>query len=118
MTDINEVAPEVVEEAKPNGHDKNPVKDLFHASIQGQVYEIGPLKCKHLRQISVILKDKSAQTATDFSSVERWMPFVFDSLKLKNADITQDLLDNMTLQEFNDTWEKIVAISGVSVIKR
>jgi hypothetical protein len=84
-------------------------------TINEQEFEVSPLRCKHLRTISKILRDKSAQTATDFSSVERWMPFVLDSLQIKHKDFTQDKLDEMTLQEFNDTWEKIVAISGVQL---
>jgi hypothetical protein len=114
MSDLEAVAP-----IKVNGKDLSASeKDLFHVSINDQTFLLTPLKCKHLRTISSILRDKSAQTATDFSSVERWMPFVFDSLHAKHPDFTQEMLDDMTLQEFNDTWEKIVAISGVSLAKK
>lgn len=84
-------------------------------TIDGKEYTVSPLRCKHLRQISKILKNKEAQSIQDFSSVERWMPFVLDSLKTLHSEFTQDQLDEMTLQEFNDTWEKIVAISGVQL---
>lgn len=84
-------------------------------TIDGKAYLVGPLRCKHLRQISKLLKDKSQQNTTDFTSVERWMPFVLDAIKSKNPEFKEETLDEMTLQEFNDTWNLIVGISGVQL---
>jgi len=86
-------------------------------TINEKEYEISPLRCKHLRTISKILRDRT-QTTTDFSSVERWMPFVLESLQIKHKEFTQEMLDEMTLQEFNDTWERIVAVSGVQLASK
>lgn len=86
-------------------------------TINGTEYAISPLRCKHLREISKLVKDESIKKSTDFTAVEKWMPFIFDAIRSKNPEFTQAILDEATLQEFNDAWKKIVEISGVQMVK-
>jgi len=82
-------------------------------TIEGKEYILSPLRCKHLRQISAILREQP--TGGLFSAIERWMPFVSDSIKIKTPDFDPALIEEMTLQEFNDVWKKIIEISGIAL---
>lgn len=86
-------------------------------TINGTTFELSSLKCKHLRQISEILQSGSLAPAKGvFAEVEKWMPFIAESIKVKTPDFNTQLLDELTLQEFTDTWNNIVAISGIKVV--
>lgn len=87
-------------------------------TINSKEYEISPLRCKHLRQVSAILKEQKENpiSTLGFSSIDTWMPFIYDSLRIKNLDFKREELDEMTLTEFSTTWDKIVKLSGVTII--
>lgn len=87
--------------------------------INGQEFALSSLRCKHLRQISQILQDiTSAPPKGVFSEVEKWMPFIAESIKVKTPDFNSALLDELTLQEFTDTWNNVVALSGITVVPK
>lgn len=88
-------------------------------TINGTKFELSALRCKHLRQISEILQSTATTPPKGvFSEVEKWMPFIAESIKVKTPDFNQTLLDELTLQEFTDTWNNIVAISGITVVHK
>ncbi len=80
--------------------------------LNNQEYTVSPLKCKHLRKISELVKSGLASTGT-FSDLEQFAPFILDSVKVNHPDFTEDLIYESTLQEVLDTWNTIVAISGI-----
>src|SRR5208282_917836 len=88
-------------------------------TINGTKFELSSLRCKHLRQISEILQGSSTTPPKGvFSEVEKWMPFIAESIKVKTPDFNATLLDELTLQEFTDTWNNIVAMSGITVVNK
>ena len=88
-------------------------------TINGTKFELSSLRCKHLRQISEILQNAvSTPPKGVFSEVEKWMPFIAESIKVKTPDFNSTLLDELTLQEFTDTWNNIVAMSGITVVPK
>ena len=88
-------------------------------TINGTTFQLSSLRCKHLRQISQILQDSATTPAKGvFSEVEKWMPFIAESIKVKTPDFNSTLLDELTLQEFTDTWNAIVAMSGITVVPK
>jgi hypothetical protein len=95
----------------------NGIEQDAKLTINGTDYELSPLRCKHLKEISAILKNGiTAPTKDVYSEIEKWMPYIADSIKVKTPTFDASLLDEMTLQEFTDTWNAIVALSGIKVI--
>ena len=88
-------------------------------TINGVSYELSPLRCKHLREISEILsKGTLAPAKGVYSEVEKWMPYIAASIKTKKPDFDATLLDELTLQEFTDTWNSVIGISGIKVVSK
>ena len=86
-------------------------------TINGKNYKAGKLRCKHLRQVSTIIKEmKDHKNPGTFDMIDSYMPFILDSLREYDPKVTISDLDEMTLQEFNDTWAVIIAISGVQLV--
>jgi len=89
---------------------------MIKITIAGKEYQASPLRLKQLRQISQILSNPQAPK-TGWQDVERWLPFVLDCLKVYNPDITNEVLDEMTIQEFTDGWKAIAEGSSVQLNK-
>src|SRR3954468_13819504 len=83
-------------------------------NIDGKEYEVSKLRCKHLRQLSLLVKEPPGK---GFEIIDRYMPYLFESLKIKNPSITMEVLDELELQEFSDAWKKVVALSGVQLLQ-
>lgn len=84
-------------------------------TINGKTYPLSSLRCKHLRQITKILSE--GRSGQGFSDIEKWMPFIAESIKIQSPNFNPEELDELTLQEFSDTWETIVKISGVKLVR-
>lgn len=85
-------------------------------TINGKSYELSPLRCKHLKRISELV----AQAIPDdkagvYGVIEKWMPFILDSIKVNTPDFPESELQEMTLVEFNLAWASLVSISGIEV---
>lgn len=88
-------------------------------TINGTEYTLSPLRCKHLREISEQLQNGALNAPKGvYSEIARWMPYITTSIKIKSPDIPNDLVDELTLQEFTDTWEKILQLSGIKVVPK
>lgn len=88
-------------------------------NFNGKEYKFAPLRCKHLKRMGQILKEtKENPEATTYEGVDRWMPFIFDSLKENHPDVKLEDLEEMTLAQFTEAWQIVTAISGVSFIQR
>ena len=86
--------------------------------IGGVEYQAAPLRLKHVKAISQILSQRSSNPvkATGYAyDIEPWVPFIVDALKPNQPNITPDIVEDMTLQEFNDAWNIIVNNSGIKV---
>lgn len=86
-------------------------------TIDRRVYVLSPLRCKHMRQISDILSEQAHLSNSMFDELERWTPFILASIRIEHPAILPELLDEMTLDEFNNTWNAIISISGIKVVK-
>jgi len=87
--------------------------------INGTTYILSPLRCKYLRQISEVLASGTlAPTKGIYTEIEKFMPYIAASIKEKVPTFDQALLDELTLQEFMDTWTQVVAISGIRVVPK
>lgn len=84
-------------------------------TINGQSYELSPLRCKHLKQISALLTQDTQIVPGKgvYAEIEKWMPFIAQSIKIKNPTFDEALLDELTLQEFQDTWNAVVQMSSI-----
>lgn len=88
------------------------------AVINGQSYLLSPLRCKHLRIISEKLAAGASMPKGVYSEIEQWMPFIGDSIQVNTPNFDRALLDEMTLQEFTDSWNTLVSISGIKVVTK
>lgn len=89
-------------------------------TINGKQYELSPLKMKALKEISRILTGTSMETLKKgvYDSLERWSPFIVDSIKVKSPDFKVEELEEATLQEFMDAWQKLGEISGIKLVNK
>ena len=86
--------------------------------IDGNQYAVAPLKCKHLREVSEILRSTKTSVPTSvYEDIDRWTPFVLYSIQKKNPDFTKELLEDATLTEFLEAWQTIISISGIRVVQ-
>lgn len=88
---------------------------MTKVKINGKEYEVSPLKVKHLRRISSILSENKQVLGT-FNSIERFVPFMLESIQVRNPNFTEDDLSEASLQELLDAWEVIVKSSGIKFI--
>ena len=91
-----------------------------NVTINGTVYPLSPLRCKHLRAISASLADGSMSVKPRgvYSEIEKLMPYILDSVRVGTPLFDPALLDELTLQEFIDTWNALVAMSGIKVVSK
>lgn len=87
--------------------------------INGKEYKISKLRCKHLRQLSEVLavaKEEKAKGEAPglYASLERWMPFIIDSIKVNHPEFGQAEVDDMTMDEVLYVWNAITAYSSVT----
>lgn len=82
--------------------------------INEKEYEFAPLKVKHLRRMIALLSEKKDSGL--FKMLDRWSPFVFESIKAKNPDFKEDELNEATLEELSAAWDTIVKASGIKFI--
>lgn len=87
-------------------------------TINKKEYILSPLKMKYLKQISTILSAGVATTGGVYSSFERWMPFIVASISENAPEFTNEMMDEMTVQEYTDTWTKLLQISGIQVTNK
>lgn len=83
--------------------------------INEKEYEISPLKIKHLRRISDVLIETRNEAGL-FKSIERWIPFIFESIKARNPKFTEEEMAEATLDEVSQAWDNLVKISGIKLI--
>lgn len=87
--------------------------------IGQQEFELSPLKLKHLRKISKQIEETGISPRTaSFNDLDKWLPFIGDSIKANKPDFDFSLLDEMTLQEFSEIWKSLLAVSGFSIVAK
>lgn len=86
--------------------------------INGVNYPLSPLRCKHLKQISKILKEPRTVTADNvWDALSQWVPFIGESIRMAgHPEFKDEMLDEMTLTEFGEAWTKVTQISGVALV--
>lgn len=83
--------------------------------INGKEYQIHPLKVKHLRRITEIMKENQKSPGL-FVSLDRWSPFILESIQVYNPNFTEDDLSEATLNELMTAWDTIVQESGIKFV--
>lgn len=86
-------------------------------TINGTEYQLSPLLCKHLKQITQLLNDTSTRIAV-YADLERWMPFVVASIKMKHPEVPDEITGEMTMQQFTDCWNDVLALSGIVLVPK
>lgn len=84
-------------------------------TIGGNLYEVSPLRCKHLKQLSTITGQGDVIRGT-YADLERFAPYITFSLQQKQPEFTQDMLEDATLQEFLDAWNAVISCSGIKFV--
>ena len=84
-------------------------------TIGGKPYQASPLRLKHLRSISEILASGIPAPKSGYEDIARWLPFVYDCVKVNHAEFTMVDLDEMSAQEFHEAWKTIVDNSSVKL---
>lgn len=87
-------------------------------TINGTEYELSPLRCKHLREISETLAAGTPAPKGVYAEIMQWSKYIGESIKTKSPNFDFELLGELTLQEFTDTWNLVVAISGIKVVSK
>lgn len=85
--------------------------DTKIVTFSGKQYPVNPLRLKHLKKITQILADP-APTAV-YQNLSRWFPFVCDAV-----GVTEDQLEEATMQEVSDAWEVILDASGIKIVNK
>ena len=93
---------------------------MANITIGEKSYQISPLKLKQVREISNILQARMKnpdwnKDQSPFVEIETWLPFLLQSLKVHNPDVTQEVLEDMTLTEFTEAWNVVVNESGIKL---
>lgn len=88
--------------------------------ICGTEYTISKLKCKHLRDIDVILKDFKALRTSGripglYDTLQKWMPFIIESIQVHNKEFGQEIIDEMTMDELVTVWNQLLSYSGITL---
>lgn len=90
--------------------------------VNDKEYTIGPLRLKHLKQMSEILSEAASSTTPlkggIYANVERWSPLLLSSLQTHNSELTMDFIQDMTLTEFNEAWTKVISISNIQLVSK
>lgn len=81
--------------------------------IDGKSLELSPLRCGQLKRITAILTD--GKPAGGFYAIQRWLPFILESIKVRQPTFTETDLDEMTIQEFTTIWNRLVSMSGIQI---
>lgn len=88
-------------------------------TFAGREFELSPLRLKHLRRISKQIEETGASPRTPtFSDLDKWLPYIGDSISVIHQDFDRNLLDEMTIEEFGTVWQKILAVSGFKVVPK
>lgn len=89
------------------------MEEITKVKINNVEYEISPLRMKHLKRITTLLS--STAPSGIYADLERWFPFILDSIKEKNASFNEEILQEATMDEINLAWAAIVNISGIVI---
>ncbi len=82
-------------------------------------YELSPLKIKHLRKISKQIEETSSSPRKpSFADLDKWTPFILDSITVIHQDAKMEVLDEMTLEEFGAAWTALLNISGFKIVSK
>jgi hypothetical protein len=82
-------------------------------TIAGKEYEISPLKMKHIRAITEMVKANAPSGVYD--SLSRFFPYITASIKEKNPDFTQEMIEDGTLDEINTVVTTVIDYSGIKI---
>ena len=85
--------------------------------INGEAYRLSPLRCKQLREIAELLLEGDL-TYNAYETIEEWLPFVLESLKVKHPDVSPKLIEELTIEEFNSILATVISISGIKLTSK
>lgn len=86
--------------------------------IDGTSYTLAPLQMRHLREISTLLQNVESAKGGIIGALDRWMPYIRYSLKKNNPDFKDEMLDELTLEQFTEVWYKVTKVSGVTFTEK
>lgn len=89
--------------------------DVKTVTINNTDYTLSPLRCKHLKKIQEVLA-QGVKGKGVYAELERWVPFIGDSIRATTPSFQDSLLEELTLQEFTDTWQAIIGMSGIKLV--
>lgn len=82
-------------------------------------YELSPLRLKQLKKIASVLESGTLSPTTGgYGEIDKWLPFILDSVKVSSPNVTIEELEEMSLQEFLDTWNTLIAMSGIKMVSQ
>ena len=85
-------------------------------TINEKSYEVSPLRCKHLRQITEELS--RPQPTALWPTLQRWLPYIKDSVLVKYPEFKEPELEEMTIMEVNQAWATILEVSGIQMVDK
>ena len=83
--------------------------------INKKAYWLSPLKCKTLKRMSELMLEGELASEGAQEIIESWMPFILESLRVEHPNTTEDLVEQLNLEEFNAVLTSIFAISGIKL---
>lgn len=87
--------------------------------IGSSEYELAPLRLKHLRKISKQIQETGSSPRTPtFADLDKWLPYIGDSIEVGSKDFDRSILDEMTLQEFTEAWTTLLNVSGFKIVAK
>lgn len=88
-------------------------------TFNGKEHTFSPLRCKHLKKIQEILSQRKSNPGpqSGYDEFSQWAPFLLDSLKVNEPDITIQDVEEMTLNEFAQAMKILTDISGVQILE-
>lgn len=86
--------------------------------INGKSYRLSPLTCKALRQISELMLDGELSSDDAYETIVNWMPFILESLRVNHPNVTEALVEELSLEEFNTVITSVIKISGIKLTSK
>jgi hypothetical protein len=85
-------------------------------NINGKEYTLSPLRLKHLRRINDTLKEPPSGSIAVL--LDRYSPYITASIQGNDPDFKKELLEELTFEEFLNTWQLTLRASGIIVQKK
>lgn len=85
--------------------------------IVGRSYILSPLRCKYLRRLTEEYEEQRGVPSIE-ETIQMTLPYILESLRECQPWITNEVLDEMIVEEMNDVFKEVIKLSGMTLSKK